>query len=233
MRVLALETSQRQATLAALDYGEVATDEPRAAVLEFRELPQAERTARSLVPAIGEVLAGCNWQPAELDLICTSTGPGSFTGLRLGVTTAKTLAYATGAALVGVPTLAAIAAAAGLCAGRLWTVLDAQRQELFAACFSVTAQAATPRLPGTCTVSIEAWLDQLHPGDSVSGPPLAKLIDRLPAGVVVTPVETWAPRAVEVGELGIAAWCRGEVVDPIQLVPEYFRRSAAEEHADL
>ena len=222
MRVLALETSQRQACLAVLH---VEASRP-AITLHAESIGPELRAAQALLPAMRELLANCNWRPQELDLICTCTGPGSFTGLRIGVTTAKTLAYATGAKLVGVHTLAAMAARSGPGAGRLWTVLDAQRQELFAACFGNNKAVETQ------VIRIETWLEQLRPGDTVSGPPLKKLAERLPAGVLMTAEETWAPRAKEVGQLGIAAFFRGEVTDPMQLVPEYFRRSAAEENAD-
>ncbi|MCG8450417.1 MAG: tRNA (adenosine(37)-N6)-threonylcarbamoyltransferase complex dimerization subunit type 1 TsaB [Pirellulales bacterium] len=226
MRVLALETSQRQASLAALHGQEPNEPLADAKVLHTSTLPPQKRTAQALLPAVRAVLAKCNWRPTELDLVCVSTGPGSFTGLRIGVTTAKTLAYATGAHLVGVHTLAVIAARAKGYSGRLWTLLDAQRQELFAACFPVEGRINTEVLHS------DAWLEQLRPGDTVSGPPLRKLVDRLPPEITATAMETWSPRAIEVGQLGVAAFCRGEVVDPMQLVPRYFRRSAAEEKAD-
>ena len=215
MRVLALETSQRQASLATLD--------AQGSVLQAMTLTPEQRTAQALLPAVHDLLTRCGWHPRELDLICTSTGPGSFTGLRIGVTTAKTLAFATGAKLVGVKTMAVMAARAGAAQNRLWTLLDAQRQELFAACFTENQPGETQILP------IDSWLHQLRPGDTVSGPPLKKLADRLPAGVTATSAETWAPRAEEVGQLGIGALQCGEVIDPMQLVPDYFRRSAAEE----
>ncbi|MCH2114364.1 MAG: tRNA (adenosine(37)-N6)-threonylcarbamoyltransferase complex dimerization subunit type 1 TsaB [Pirellulales bacterium] len=232
MRVLALETSQRQATLAAILDDSSGGQRARCSVLSERTLAPEERTAQSLVPAINEMLASCLWRPADVELICVSTGPGSFTGLRLGVTAAKTLAYATEASLVGVPTMAAIAARASADGGRLWTVLDAQRRELFSACFSVLpGKSAQPLVP-TSLLSIDCWLEQVCPGDTVSGPPVASLLERFPTGVVASPAASWAPRAVEVGQLGAAAFHRGEAIDPMQLVPQYYRRSAAEEKAD-
>src|SRR6201999_4451574 len=113
-----------------------------------------KRSAQTLLPAIGELLRTCGWRPAELELICTTTGPGSFTGLRIGVTTAKTLAYATGAKLIGVNTLAALAAAVQPTTDRVWAILDAQRQELFAAVFATNLED----IPETSVMAQSAWL---------------------------------------------------------------------------
>ena len=77
------------------------------------------------------MLAQCQWEALSIDLVCVTTGPGSFTGLRIGVTTAKTFAYAAAAELVGTHTLAVLAAGVEQASGRLWAILDAQRQELF------------------------------------------------------------------------------------------------------
>src|SRR5205823_153504 len=83
-------------------------------------------------------LATANWLPKEVELVAVTVGPGSFTGLRIGVTTAKAFAYAIGAEVVGVNTLDALAAQALPSPSPLWAILDAQRQELFAAKFVVS-----------------------------------------------------------------------------------------------
>jgi len=227
VRVLALETSERVGSLTTMQVSEGSFSEVRGTLL-----PSDQRSARSLLPTIQTLLAESGWKPTQLDLLCVTTGPGSFTGIRIGVTTAKTLAYATGAALVEVHTLAAIAAAVSTPQERLWTILDAQRQELFVAQFKPDWQDHPDDIPETHIVGVEQWLQELVPGDVVSGPPLQKLADRLPAGVHVVDAEDWKPRAEAVGRLGVAAYQRGRSVDAIQLVPRYYRKSAAEEKAD-
>ncbi|GMQ82392.1 MAG: tRNA (adenosine(37)-N6)-threonylcarbamoyltransferase complex dimerization subunit type 1 TsaB [Rhodothermia bacterium] len=74
-----------------------------------RGLHQARSHAEQLVPMIQECLAEAGIEPANLKAIAVSSGPGSYTGLRIGVSTAKGLAYATGAPIVAVPTLEALA----------------------------------------------------------------------------------------------------------------------------
>lgn len=226
MRVLALETSGRMGSVALME-----RDGDQWTVVREMRLPAVERTARSLLPAVKRLLVELGWKPGELDLVCATTGPGSFTGLRLGVVTAKMIAYATGAKLAGVHTLAAIAEGTGLGEGRLWAVLDAERAELFAARFEGGKAIGNQCVPATGVLAIDQWLACLQPGDVVAGPPLAKLCERLPSGVIVADEAAWTPSAAAVGRLGWMALERGEIVSPLELVPNYFRKSAAEEKA--
>ena len=227
MRILALETSGRLGSIALLQSG----GDGVTGLLAERQLPADQRTARSLLPEIQTLLADHSWRPADVELICATTGPGSFTGLRIGVVAAKTWAYATAAHLMGVHTLAAMAEGAGVARGRLWAVLDAQRQELFVAALDMGRPIVEQCVPQTEILPRAEWLGRLLPGDSVCGPPLAKLVGQLPAGVVVAHGAGCSPSAAAVGRLGAAMFARGMGVDPLQLAPQYYRPSAAEEKA--
>lgn len=224
MRVIAIESSGRTASLALLD---AATETARLVV--ERQTPADERTAQSLAPTAAAALAEAGWRPRDVELVCVTTGPGSFTGLRIGVVMAKTLAYAVGAHLVGVHTLAALAAAVEAPYRRLWTILDAQRQELFTSSFTAGEPVALPEPPATSIRATSQFIERLQPGDAVAGPPLAALRRQLPAAVAAVDESLWRPRASAVGSLGIALYKLGCAVDPIDLVPRYYRRSAAEE----
>jgi len=232
LRILALESSLKIGSLATLQ-----VEGDRASVLHELALPSDQRSAQSLLPMLREMLSASVWKPSDVDLICVTTGPGSFTSLRIGVTAAKMLAYATGADLVGVHTLTTLAAGTPAGEGRLWAVLDAQRQELFTACFTGAIDIESATTPETSITPIVDWLEQLRPGDRVVGPPVEKLAERLPAGVVAVEQKYCTPSAAVVGRLGWAAlgWAaqvRGEAMEPMQLTPHYFRRSAAEEKLD-
>jgi tRNA threonylcarbamoyladenosine biosynthesis protein TsaB len=225
-RALALETSGRVGSVAAFhSQGDQAT------VLAASTLPADQRSAQSLLPTISALLQTLDWRADELDFVCTSTGPGSFTGLRLGVTVAKTLAYATGAQLVGVNTLAALAVALGDVSQPVWSILDAQRQELFAAHFPPGWLHEADFPIQTSILTGDDWLGGLRAGDLVIGPPLEKLMNRLPDGVAMADSMLWQPAAEAVARLGLRDLRRGLVIDPVQLVPHYFRLSAAEEKA--
>jgi tRNA threonylcarbamoyladenosine biosynthesis protein TsaB len=227
VRILALETSGRYGSLALLE-GYPAS-EP--GLIREVFLPEDRRTAQCLAPLMQQLLVEADWPPASLELICVTHGPGSFTGLRIGVTTAKTLAYATGAKLVGVSTLSVLAQQARVATGRIWALLDAQRGEVFAQVYETTADFALAP-DETRVLSVEDWSSELRPGDAVTGPILSKLRERLPEEVQVVAELLWQPTARTVGELGWQRFNAGRVDDLWQFVPRYYRRSAAEDKWD-
>ncbi|MEQ8210765.1 MAG: tRNA (adenosine(37)-N6)-threonylcarbamoyltransferase complex dimerization subunit type 1 TsaB [Lacipirellulaceae bacterium] len=227
MKILALETSGKSGSVALLE-----GQQPETKLIGEIELPSETRSAQSLVPTLDHLLKQNDWQTSELELICVCTGPGSFTGLRVGVTTAKTLAYALGVPLVEVNTLAALAVGVSVEFERLWCVLDAQRQELFTCCFNVNDSLTQQTQQNGELLSVETFLAKLEAGDFVHGPAVEKLSERLPSDVRIMEANGNQPRAADVGTLGYQRFLRGETVDALQLVPKYGRRSAAEEKAE-
>ena len=227
MKIVAIETSGRYGSAAALD-----GDSSEARLIGQTVLGGDQRTAQSLAPALRDLLADVGWSLKSIELVAVAVGPGSFTGLRIGVTTAKTLAYALGANVVGVNTLVALAALAAQAPpspGPLWAILDAQRQELFAARFDSDPRGTAATTCDTTIVAQEAWLAGLKPGDRVTGPPLRRLAQRLPEGVVVVPEQYWQPMAAAVGQVGWRAYQAGQRDDVWKLAPHYYRPSYAEE----
>jgi tRNA threonylcarbamoyladenosine biosynthesis protein TsaB len=221
MNILALETSGYSGDVALLVDDRVVAEVT---------LPEEKRTAQMLAPGIAAALAEIRWQPRDVDLVAVTTGPGSFTGLRVGVTTAKTYAYAAGAQVLGVDTLAVIAAQAPPPAqgAELWAVLDAQRQQLFAARFCSTGSGWEP-CEAASILDREQFLARLRPGMLVTGTGLERLDHELPPGVLIVPRELWHPRAATVGELAWRDYQAGRRDDLWQLAPRYLRLSAAEE----
>jgi len=220
MRQLAVECSGKFGSVAALE----GTD-----VLEDFLLDSGRRTAQTLAPAIARLLRQVAWQPRDVELVSVTEGPGSFTGLRIGVTTAKTFAYATGAALVGVNSLRVIAEQSPLNGERLWCVMNAEREQFFAACFQRDAGGWRESEP-TRIVDMATWLGQLRDDDLVSGPGLETqgLVSRVPA---VCEATCWLPRAAMVGIVGLRDFQAGQYSDCWSLLPQYFRESAATEKA--
>jgi len=103
--------------------------------------------SRRLVTAVAEVLERAGWSPEQVDLIAVSRGPGSYTGLRLGAMVAKTLGWAVGAPLVGVDSLAVLAAnAAGAC-DAVVAALPARRGRLYARAYRLAAGGEAPGIP--------------------------------------------------------------------------------------
>jgi tRNA threonylcarbamoyladenosine biosynthesis protein TsaB len=148
-----MDTATRATAVALLD-----TDRDEA--IERRDDPPPGVRPRHTTQLLGLVVAalgeaGVGWP--QVDLIAVGTGPGTFTGLRIGIATARALSQARGIPIVGVSTLHAIAAAAAGVAGEegrdVLAVLDARRREVFAAGFaagqaaSASAQADPPARP--------------------------------------------------------------------------------------
>lgn len=137
MRVLAIETSSPTASLALLE-----GDEVRA----WRCNTEAHTHAERLLGLLDEGLESAGWQRADLQKICVGVGPGSFTGLRVGIALAQGLALGLGLPLVGVPSLAALArAGAAVSAAEVFCpIVDAHRGEFFAAAYTNCGEELWP-----------------------------------------------------------------------------------------
>jgi tRNA threonylcarbamoyladenosine biosynthesis protein TsaB len=206
-------------------------------VLARESLDPARRSARTLAPAIEQSLKIAGIQPRDVELIATTTGPGSFTGLRVGVTMAKTLAYALNCDLVGLNTLDVLAAQATQAeilgeTGIIHAVLDAQRKELFAGRYQVSQ--GTPEAPrrlddGLTLISADSWLKSLQPGEVVTGRGLTSWKDKLPPGVIVAPEAIYEPDAVTIGRLALREHEFGRQDDLWTFSPLYIRLSYADE----
>jgi len=220
VRILAIETSGKTGSVATLENGQV---------IRQAELDPALRSARTLAPAIQQVLRDTGWTPGDVQLVAVAVGPGSFTGLRLGVMTAKAFAFAVGAQVLGVGTLDTVAARSASAAPRIAAAIDAQRDEVYAGHFARDAAGALVQHGATEIIAIERWLAALAPGVLVTGPALVKLAERVPRPAVVAPRELWSPDAATVGQLAAANYASGARDDVFRLTPIYSRRSAAEE----
>ena len=180
--------------------------------------------ASHLAPLVADVLRHAGRRPEELAAVAVSSGPGSFTGLRIGVSTAKGLCAATGAALIGVPTLAALAAAAEGWAApgdRVVAAMPSRRGQAFCAvgaggaprALELEALAAEPGLllDGTGTGTV--WIV----GPAAEGVAEALVRGGL-TGVRAMPV---APSAARVAGLGWARFRDGAVEDLGAFEPDY------------
>ena len=213
-RLLILETSGRVGQV-ALAEGEL--------LLAARRLDEARRQARDLAPAVADLLAGAAWRPRDISAVVVSRGPGSYTGLRVGVMSAKAFAYATSCALLAIDTCAAIAAQAPAEADPLDIIADAQQQKVYVQRFD----GGTPASPLAVRSAAE-WLAE-SPAPWVSGPGLRLHRDRLPASVRAVEEPLWEPRPESLLALALRRWAAGERDDPFAVEPLYLRPSSAEE----
>jgi tRNA threonylcarbamoyladenosine biosynthesis protein TsaB len=226
VRLLAVETSTLTGAVALLQSGSVVA-ESRVSVA----VTHGER----LMAAIDGVLRAARCELGDVDAFAVAVGPGSFTGLRIGVSTVKSLAFATGKPVVGVPTLDALAWTLPFCAYPVCPILDAKKDEVYAALYRTLdgrlelLEAPRAVAPATLAEELRAtWEGPLvFLGDGVA-PFGAVLGDILGTRARLAPGGLRLPSAATVGELGGAALARGDAADPAALVPLYLRPSEAE-----
>ena len=226
-RGLAIETSGRIGSVALVEDGNVVGEDC---------FEHGLRHAAEMVPRIDQLVRAREWTPGDIREIYVSIGPGSFTGLRIGVTLAKTLAFATGALIAAVPSVQVLARNAQPEARQVIVVLDAKREQIFTSRLS-RAQEQAP-----WTTEEPAHLDSLTNMLSRSPRPVyligegipyhSKFLDVGDSSVIVTPPEFWRARAAAVAEIGYAMCRTGQTTEPQRLLPLYIRKPEAEEKAE-
>jgi tRNA threonylcarbamoyladenosine biosynthesis protein TsaB len=195
------------------------------ALLAERYTDAGRSTAEALLPALDALLADARLALAQVEAFAVSIGPGSFTGLRIGVATVKGLAFDTGRPALAVSTLAALARHAPGPAP-VAAVLDARRGEVYAAGFTRDQPAGW--LPEG-VIAIEALAAVLPGGCQVVGEGASLCAEALRgADVAVLPPPYPDTTARHVAALGAQAWVRGTALDAGDLVPRYWRRAEAE-----
>ncbi len=223
VKILAIETTEPLGSVAAANDGKL---------LAELELDSNSRSAQSLAPGIKALLRQLGWRPQEVDLVAVTRGPGSFTGLRVGLTTAKVFAYAAGAEIRGVDTLETIASAVPDELPTVSVAVDAQRGEVVAGVFHRRGDGVIQPTGPSKLVALDDWLGGLEAGTAIAGPILRKCAQRVPDHLVVLDESYWAPRAATVARLAARDHAAGRRDDIWSLVPRYSRRSAAEEKLD-
>jgi tRNA threonylcarbamoyladenosine biosynthesis protein TsaB len=168
------------------------------------------------------------WSPHDLAGVVVSVGPGSYTGLRVGIMSARTLAYATGCALIGIRTFAAIASQAPEGVDRLDVIADAQQDKVYAQPFARSAGVWQPTAP-LAVKPFADWLAGREIGAGVTGPGLRRWAPLLTDCECLTPEDCWDPRPDSLLQLGLARYVAGERDDVYSLEPLYLRPSSAEE----
>lgn len=238
--LLAIETSSQ--------VGSVALCEGPALVAQ-QSFSHGLLNAARVLPLIEEMCRQHGIGARDIGAVAVSIGPGSFTGLRIGVTLAKTLAFATGAKLIAVPTLPVIASNAPADAQWVMPILDAKRDQVFAGLYRRGKQIAE-------RAEQKATLDEVEPPQLLHLPELLAraprpvlvlgegvkyhmqhLVDVAKPGasgsVSIAPEELWWPRASTVAHLALHLREAGAYADPYKLTPLYIRKPEAQERMEM
>ena len=221
MNILAIETSSPIGGAALVRDGVVL----REAVFE-----KGMEHGRELAPRVDALCRAEAWAPlADIDLVAVSQGPGSFTGLRVGIAFAKGVAFAASKPMVGVGSLDVIAENVTPPPDHACVVLDARRGDVFYAVYRREADAWR-RIAGPALGRPEEALGLLPRPAWVLGEGVAVAESCFNGeGLCVAGQETWAPRPGAVGLLGERIAREGTLADVATLGPIYLRRPAAEE----
>jgi tRNA threonylcarbamoyladenosine biosynthesis protein TsaB len=210
MRILAIDTSTDYLSIAV-------TDGARTLARFHRKV--GRRHSDLLIPTIKRLIKECGLKLKDIEGLSVGIGPGSFTGLRIAVTTAKGLAHALRIPVVTVPTLDAIAANAGRFRGNICPVLDARKGKLYACLY---------RSDGKDIKRIWKYLLLTAGGlaEKISGKNALLLGDGMETvkktGIKFSNgIEYWQPRAETIGRLALTDFRNRRFTKPEDLEPLY------------
>ena len=223
MRILAIDTSNQTLSVAVCD-GQKLLGEYTSTVKKNHSL--------TLMPAIAGVMENCQLEPKDLDRIIVAQGPGSYTGLRIGVTAAKTLAYTLKKELAGVSSLLTLAANCVNKNQLIVPLFDARRQNVYTgACKQINGRWET--VLSDRHIAMDAWLEQLSSYEEVYfvGEDVEKfrslIEEQLPTAVINTIPQWQNPNAFVLAQLGLAVKPEEDIHG---FLPDYLKRVEAEEN---
>ncbi|MDO4549876.1 MAG: tRNA (adenosine(37)-N6)-threonylcarbamoyltransferase complex dimerization subunit type 1 TsaB [Planctomycetia bacterium] len=231
MKILALETVEISASVALLE---------DTRVIREKYLGAEQRSGKFLTPAVMELLEEVHWNADEVDLITLPTGPGSFTGLRVGITFAKTFAYVTGAEILGFNTLDILAAQTPSEFPKIAAVMDAQRNDVITRTYTTPPSIFSEKdyhhmtpCDGMRVQNFNDWLETLSPDTAVTGSLLKRKQKYLPQNLKIVPEEYWSISLDILGKMAYDRFQAGQGDSLWEISPIYSRLSAAEERKKI
>jgi len=198
---------------------------------EIREASMGEVLchARDLLVLAECLLRECGLTVKDIASVAVGVGPGSYTGMRVGIAAAKALAWARGMPLVGVSSLATLARNAPTEASFVVPVIDAKRGAVYYALYERQAGELVERI--SASVGEASDLRETLPAGAMlvgSGSPI--VAQALPGqGFAVADEAAWLPDAGKLAALALDKLARGDTTSPFNVTPCYLRRSEAEE----
>ena len=220
---------------------ETATERLSAAILIEGTVHERHTDSRSshcelIAGFIGELIEEAGATLNDIEGVAVSLGPGSFTGLRIGIATAMGIAYGLGLETAGVNTLQALAWYAAQPGNLVCPLIDAKRSEVYTGIYRAGEDDGIPDVVlEPCTVPVIKLADILQSYGkplTITGPAAEQFRQEL-EGITGTPVtfippESAKPNAESIARLGSIMFQRGEGINPAALKPLYLRRSDAE-----
>ena len=188
--------------------------------------------SKRLLATLDRVMAECQVTWEMLDAIAISLGPGSFTGLRIGLSTVKGLALATSLPLIGVPTLDGLASQFGFTARPVCPILDARKNEVYTALYQTDASGVMQRLTRYQVIPAAELAAQISAPTIFTGDGITVhgglLREKLGELAVFAPEQLYFTKASSIGFLALSYWREQQFLDPAGCIPLYVRASDAE-----
>ena len=223
MKILAIETSTPVGSIALVE----------GPLLKAQNILNISATHNQrLLPGIEKILTDAGWSLAGLDGFAVSIGPGSFTGLRIGLSIIKGLAWSTGKPLAGIPTLDALAGNVSFTPHQVCPILDARKGEIYTALYRRGDGGIPQRITSYLAIKPEELLNLIGEKTIVIGDGLLPFGDYLERELgdllVQAPPHLNVVHASSVGWLGWLRLRSGRYEDVSKITPLYIRSSEAE-----
>lgn len=221
MKALAIDTTNNVLGIAIV--------EEKAVIGEYITNLKKNHSVRAM-PAIERLLHDCDLTPKDIEKVIVATGPGSYTGVRIGVSIAKTMAWALQVPIVGVSSLEILAANGRYFDGLISPIFDARRGQVYTGLYqSVNSELVT--VENDQNLLLTDWMSHLLKSDNrilFLGNDIHihkdTIIEMLGDKAVIASVALHNPRPSELGLIGL----KKEATDVHHLVPNYIRLAEAE-----
>lgn len=223
MRILAIDTSNQTLSIAVCEDNKI---------IGQHTTTVKRNHSLTLMPAVTQLIKEVGLTPKEIDRFVVAEGPGSYTGLRIGVTTAKTLAYTLKKELVGVSSLKTLAANCVMINNPIIPIFDARRNNVYTGAYQFIDGKLATIIKDRHT-AMETWLIQLKKLETVYfvGEDVEKFrsqIEEILPNAQINKIPQWQiPNGSVLAELGRLS---EPVADAHQFLPNYLKRVEAEEN---
>lgn len=224
MRIAAIDASTLSAGVALLEDDHLVYE---------AELQVGLTHSQTLMPMVEEAFAMAEWTPADVDVYAAVAGPGSFTGVRIGVSTVKGLAQAVGAKTIAVGTLEVLAMGVPCFGGLCVPLLDARREQVYTAAYAWQEDTVQEVLPPQA-LALEDWIEVLSQREEnlvLCGDGAAaygtRVKSALQGRVTLAPAHVMMQRPAACAVLARQKALRKETMEAEALLPIYVRGASA------
>jgi len=225
LKILAIDTSSVVAAVAVMDNDRL---------LGEYIINHKKTHSQKLMPMVSELMSSLELKPSDIDVFAASSGPGSFTGLRIGITTIKAMAYAVKKPVIGVPTLDALAYNIPVTESLICPIMDARNNQVYTALYrrergtltNITEYLGVP-IPEIVEIIKGKNQKVIFVGDAVEihkefiGEELGDMCEFAPGSLLFQ-------RASSVAQAAKVRVLNGMLENSFDLVPFYLRKSQAE-----